>query len=516
MPPSAASLRSVSVPVLLPGDPECWGARSSAPGQAGKALPDGGVSHVAPSPLGGMAGAGGAQWYPDLVPNNLVLCSYVPINFLTAVENKKNIDIGWLRNYMAVVGTGAPKEFCGNVRSLVAACQNKPGEHEPVFIPQTCGRRICDECWTTWAIRASKRVADVLNGYLNAKMGDVTTFDSDEIERALPRHISFHPPDYVLDQLVLETKKECDHEWQFPSKFLRKFRKLAEEILLSAGVQAAVLIPHEIRLKDELRTDNELEINRYRSVLKYKNWIYKIKYYPHVHSLVFGMIENAAAFHARTGWTYRNHSQRKMPDGSYRLNPIRNPEGLVYYLLSHAPATGGVHNITYLGELSNRRLVKIGERIFRIPDECGQCKDEGVLSDYNRVISYLHKETLKFENDGNKDALLRFGRGKPVLWGFDTITDRIYFKSERIGEYRLLAPGTRWKKPRWKHTGLDKESLEWLRIEGKDDNEQGWWFLEGEPVDRHDVDLEYLEADGGIKLNWFMYGGSGLFLEVDA
>lgn len=454
------------------------------------------------------ASGGGGQWYPDLVPNNYVPCSSVPINFSTALRNKKTIDIGRLRNYISVVGTGRPKEFCGNIRTLAAACQNKPGEHDPILIPQTCGRRICDECWTTWAGRASKRVGDVLNGYLNAKMGDVTTFSMDEIERALPRHISFHPPDHVLDALVEQTKKECDHEWQFPYKFLRNFRKLAEGILSSAGVDAGVLILHEIRIKDEWRTDNELQTNRYRSLLKNKDWIYKVKYYPHVHGLIFGMIENAASFYARTGWTYRNHSQKKMPDGSYQLNPIRNPEGLVYYLLSHAQATEGVNTVTYMGELSNRRLVKIGERVFRMPEECEQCKEEGTLLDYNRVISYLHRETLKFENDGNKAALLRSGRGKPVLWGFDTITDRVYFKTERIGEYRLLSPGTIWKKPRWKHVGLDKESLEWLRMGGKDDRDQGWWFVDGEQMDWYDLDLGYLEADGGIKLNWFMYGGS--------
>jgi hypothetical protein len=282
-------------------------------------------------------------------------------------------------------------------------------------------------------------------------------------------------------------------------KFLTAFRKLCEEVIQGAGADGGVLVIHEIRLMNDLRDDKELKTNRYTSVLQYRDWIHKIKYYPHAHAVMFGPLENAKAFYERTGWTYRNHSTG---------GPVRNPEAVIYYLLSHGTATNGRHSYSYFGEMSPRRLVKIGERVFRMPEECDQCKQEGLLSGYNRVISYLHRETLKFENDDNKEVRLRSGRGKPVLWGFDTITDRIYMKSERIGEYRLLAPGQRWTKPRWIHTGLDKESLDWLRIGGKDDQEQGWWIVDGKSVDRYDVDLKYLEADGAVMMNWFTYQGS--------
>lgn len=511
MPPSAAAQPYDPVRALqeirdrvLPGlqrqfdnDPLLFPPEYFPAPQEGRRAPDlvGDIA-TAPAPRGGVVSGRGAR-YPDLVPNNLVQGTSVPINFSDVLKNKTDISIGRARKYIAVVGTRAPKEFCGNVRSLAAACPEKPGEHTPKLILQTCGRRACDTCWDTWALRASTRVADCLTGYLTAKWGDVKEYSQDEIERMLPRHVSFHPPDHVLEDLRDRVLKECEHEWQFPYKFLIAFRKLCEKIIQGAGAVGGVMVLHEIRLRDEVRTDNELQTNRYRSVLKGRDWIYKIKYYPHCHTAMFGSLEDAAAFHARTGWTYRNHSTK---------GPVRNPEGLIYYLLSHGTATEGIHAYSYFGEMSPRRLVKIGERVFRVPEECEQCKQEGSLGPSNLVISYLHKQTLKFQNDDNRDALLRFGRGPPVYWGFDTITDRVYMKAVRIGEYRLLEPGTRWKKPRWIHTGLDKEALDWIRMGGSDDPGQGLWIVGGELIrDRESLDLKFLEADQIVREDWFLH-----------
>lgn len=430
------------------------------------------LSHPAPAPRGGVVSGRGA-WYPDLVPNNIVQSTPVPIKISDVFKNKTDISIGRARYYIAVVGTRKPRDFCGNVRTLAKACPEKPGEHPPTLLNQTCGRRVCDTCWDTWGMRAAERINDKHEGYLVAKWGDPKQYTEEERDAMLPRHISFHPPDFVLEKLVEEISLKCEHEEQFSRMFIYEFRRLCEDMVMGAGSYAGTMFIHEIRLKDEVRCDTELSTNRYRSVLKKKDWIYKIKYYPHCHCMAYGPIEDAATFHARTGWTYRNHSTK---------GPIRDPVGLAFYLLSHGIATDGVDSYSYYGEMSPRRLVKIGERVFHVPEECEFCKQEGALGSVNRVISIIYGPSLKFANEGNRDALLRFGSGPPVQWGFDIITERVFFKAVHIGEYRLLPPKTRWRKPRWRHVGLDKEALDHVLSGGSDDPWQGFWFAKGQFV----------------------------------
>jgi len=344
-----------------------------------------------------------------------------------------DIDIGALRDHLWEVGTGDAREKCGTVLHTAAACSRHPGEHKPILIPDSCGRRTCPVCWPTWAERAGKRGADVLNGYLTARYGPAQkALPGMKREYLLPRHVSFHPPRKVIEALVDEVVTEIEHPDQFQRVFARRFRELCTEVITGAGGVAGALVLHEIRLKgdrDVNESDRRCDVNRYREVLDRPDWREHVKYYPHCHTALFGFLEPAGDFHARTGWTYRLH------------RVVEEPENLIFYLLSHAPAADRVNSITYFGGCSPRRLQRVGEYRCREKVRCNECLEAGIPKEEAfRVVSRLDKLTC--ENDGDPgERLRRRGRGAPVSWTYETISDRKYVKVRRVGIYRARLPG---------------------------------------------------------------------------
>lgn len=339
--------------------------------------------------------------------------------------------------HLTLVGTGMPRDSdCGKFVAKAGACRNKPGDHKPILIPNTCGRRECPECWTTWATRAAKRGTDVLNGYLTAKFGpEQKALPGLDREYVLPRHVSFHPPRWYIENLIREVYKGNVKPSDFQKEFLKKFRDLSRAMVESAGGQAGVLVMHEIRLKSdrtERGADTECDVNRYRKVLDRPDWKDHVRYYPHVHVLVFGSLENSKTFHERTGWTYRMH------------RVATEPEKALYYLLSHASAAHGAHSITYFGDCTPRRLWKIKEYRHRERLVCDECIQEGIERDNAlRVIATLYPGSLVCENDKKPDKRIRQGRGHPVKWSFESITDKHYTRVERVGVYQFAVKGER-------------------------------------------------------------------------
>jgi len=373
-------------------------------------------------------------------------------------------------NYLSLVGTGMTRDSdCGTFVSKAGACRNKPGDHKPILIPNTCGRRECPECWPTWATRAANRGTDVLNGYLTAKFGPAQrALPGLDRKYILPRHVSFHPPRRVIVDLITEVKRDNVKPSNFQKEFLRRFRDLSRAIIEETGGTAGVMVMHEIRLKSdrtEQGADNDYDINRYRKVLDRPDWKDHIRYYPHVHVLGFGNLDNSKEFHDRTGWTYRVH------------RVAIDPGKAIYYLLSHASAVHGVNSITYFGECAPRRLWKVKEYRHRERQICDECIQEGIERDNAiRVIATIYPGSLVRENDNSTSKRIRHGRGAPVKWSFESITDRHYTKVERVGVYRLAVMGEK-RPPRQDPEYVSDRDWEYLQVTGCI---PGSWF--GSPI----------------------------------
>lgn len=463
--------------------------------------------------------------YPDLL---------VPIDFSDDEKAPGYLDISPLLPYLSMTGTGFRKdEWCGSTQTFAGFCNNKPAEHRPVLVPFTCGRRACPECWMTWADRAGHRVRDVVNGYLTARYGPVqkisevvdlsieTSRDvsgvrgeglrapraADPATRAaskvnekrcgyrsrnekqlrylLPRHVSWHPPREVLEDLVGEVLEEIMDPAQFQTVFHQKFRRLAQAVILEAGATGGIYIPHDIRLRKDratTRADRELDTDRYRAILDRADWREHVKYWPHAHGLLFGPLENAKDFQKRTGWTYRVH------------RVVSDPDPLVHYLLSHsiAPETKQ-HVVIPFGDL--KRLEKLGEHRCRRHVLCDACTEEGRPEDQAyRVVGRLLQGSLSFEHDLQPEARLRHGRGKLQAWGVEDLTDKHFVRTHRVGVFRLRAPGEkRTPKP-------------------IDPREEGWSPGKAPAWHAHikyhtEENWKTREASAEIPGDWFSWGG---------
>lgn len=385
-----------------------------------------------------------------------------------------HIPIGEAWYYLDLVGTGrttkGQKYACRSVVPKAAACNNKPHKHKPVLIPHNCGRRTCPDCWTTWADRAADRGVDVLNGYITARYGSAQkALPGMEIDRMLPRHVSFHPPRQVIDALVREVDRVIVSPRDFQTEFLKRLRQLATRIIEEAGGVAGVMVPHEIRLKsdrDNQEADYTSNTNRYRKVLNRDDWQEHVKYYPHVHVLLFGSLENSKDFNERTGWTYRMH------------RVAHEPRDALYYLLSHASAAHGVNAVTYFGACAPRKLRKVHEYRCRVPLVCDECIKEGIDKEHAyRVLARVLPGSLVFENDQDQEKQLHRGRGEPVKWMFEgEPSSRHYVKVRKVGIYRIHKKGDGWQ-ARGKPEYISEDYWQELQSKGVI---PGSWF------DRHD------------------------------
>ncbi|MDD4615296.1 MAG: hypothetical protein PHI40_07850 [Caldisericia bacterium] len=354
---------------------------------------------------------------------------------------------GLVKPYLQATGTGEAYQKCGTLLMKAAACSRHPGKHKPMLIPDSCGRQACPECWPTWAKRAGEhRITDTLNGFLTAHYGPAQkALPGFSRENILPRHISFHPSRNDVLPIMEEALQEADTPDEYQRIFWSKFMLLVEETVKDAGITSAFVIPHDIRLKSDAATtaaDQKNDANRYRKVLDRPDWRERVKYYPHVHVIGFGYIEDFKQFYERTGWTYRIHGE------------VHNPAGLVYYLLSHSVSIPRKNAYVPLGGLASRRLQRVKEYRCRRPVQCDECLQEGVPEkEATRVIATLAE--LKCEHDDDRGARLRHrGRGDPVEWTFDVITEHRYVKTERVGIYRVRVP-----KGERRRSGLDELPL---------------------------------------------------------
>ncbi len=353
-------------------------------------------------------------------------------------------------------GTGFSKDSCGTTLRTVAACGNHPGSHKPLLIPDSCGRASCPVCWETWADRAGKRVLDTMEGYMALKFGNSQKpLPGLRLDKIRARHIVFSPHRDLLERLAVETWKETDGPG-FQRLFLRKFKKEALKAVKEGGLTAGIMVIHGIRLKKDkaARTaDLQNNTNRYREVLDRPDWRDHVSWYPHVHVLGHGSVDSFDDFTDKTGWIYRP------------LRVVEEPDRVVKYLLSHAPAVPNRSAYVRFGGMNSQHMRKAKEYRCREVIECEECLEAGVAPEKaGRVIAILAedrdgKPCLKREHDDDIDARHKSrSRGAPVSWSFENITDMRYTRVKSRCTYQWVirgapAPGISRSRSRRRHPG---------------------------------------------------------------
>ena len=350
--------------------------------------------------------------------------------------------LGLVKPYIVSSGTGVvSKGYCGTYRSHVAACNQKPGDHKPLLIRKGCNSQQCPECWEVWGKKRSASIEDSLNGYMNLKFGWVQKHRKGfSVNRVYPRHISFHPPQDLLKSLILETLDELGDLEEYPMGtfdrvFWSKFGPIARRMARDAGITAAIVINHDFRLADEDDDENRRGegryVARYRAIMDRPDWQDHIKFYPHIHVIGWGRLENILAFQASTGWTYRMHGV------------ARTPAGLAYALLSHAVCIPGSKAYVPIGEMHSSKMACVTEYRYSEPILCSECLEEGrPETESRRVIATLLPTedggyALRCAHDGDLgERLRRRGRGSPVSWSFESMSNFTY---RRVVSRRVFA-----------------------------------------------------------------------------
>ena len=338
-------------------------------------------------------------------------------------------------------GTGYAKDTCGTLLKTVAACNNHPGSHKPLLIPDSCGRASCPVCWETWADRAGKRVRDTMEGYMALKFGNSRKpLPGLDLDRIRARHITFSPSKMLIKRLVSETLQETDAAG-FQRLFLQKFKKEALQVVKAGGLTAGIMILHGIRLKKDKearKADLRNNTNRYREVLDRPDWRDHVVWYPHVHVLGHGSVDSFDEFTEKTGWIYRV------------LRVVEEPEAVVKYLLSHAPTVPNRVAYVRFGEMNSQHMRKVKEYRCRMSIECEECLEAGVPKEKaTRVIAILAegadgKACLKCEHDDDIDARYKSrSRGAPVSWAFETVSNTRYTRVKSRCTYQWVVPGSR-------------------------------------------------------------------------
>ncbi len=241
---------------------------------------------------------------------------------------------------MSITGGGEEYPKCGTPKFL--KCCEDP-DHPKHIIPCNCGRPGCPVCWPLWAGRGADRVASMLEAYQDLIRSPYR-----------PSHVSLSPDPN-------EYPNESEDAMQ---ALLEASRKVSRAL----GVTAAAVIPHGYRIRREHKREasdgaSRLHINRYEWCMQQQNPREYLYWSPHIHILGWGYLQDADAFHKRTGWIYKKHRN------------VDHIQKAVFYLLSHAwvPARVQQHVIRYWGGLAPTKL-GCEKSVTWVEEICPVCK----------------------------------------------------------------------------------------------------------------------------------------------
>jgi len=196
--------------------------------------------------------------------------------------------------------TEEPHDWCGNwIWEGCMYSQDHKGKNKgKIFVnryQRSCYRASCRDCMPKWVNREADAITKRIQRFCKKN------------PRLKPIHIVVSPP-----------------TWDY-TKGVSKLRKQASVISKSVGVKGSAMFFHPARFD--------------RGMLPY--------YAPHFHMIGFGWIEDTELLYKKNGWIVKNLGVRKTMGEVF---------GTVQYELTHTGIKKRRHSVTWIGELSYRKL----------------------------------------------------------------------------------------------------------------------------------------------------------------
>jgi predicted RNA-binding Zn-ribbon protein involved in translation (DUF1610 family) len=208
-----------------------------------------------------------------------------------------------------------------------------------------------------------------------------------------PRHFMLSPPALVVNKAIERTQNTLQAKNLHPDNwgrvFIEKFRYEAYKAARIADLDGGAVITHLYRIKKEEHRFIQDECqrlgfkDRWEFVINQSDWRNYVYWSPHIHFPAYGTAVPTKQFYEQTeGWTIR------------MIREASTVQGLMYYLLSHAPVINGRLSVTYLGCLSPQRLRCIQVKTEKAEVLCPECGNPLVYAslDDEGVICEIHLE----------------------------------------------------------------------------------------------------------------------------
>ena len=226
-------------------------------------------------------------------------------------------------------GTYRKNESCG--KWINKGCANIWGHPENKFFvkrsKRSCFRSKCETCWLEkWLSRESSRATQRIGNYIEV-FKHLQFARSPKLQRKHlnPIHVIVSPP------------------WDVKFTSFDQLKNKARKMMNQAGIEGGLMIYHPFGF-DKMK----------------KKWVVR----PHFHILGFGWVINTKKISDSEGWIIKNKGLRD------------SLHSTIYYQLSHAGVSDGVHAITWFGSLSYRAKYA---NLFKVEDDeetdfCDYCK----------------------------------------------------------------------------------------------------------------------------------------------
>jgi len=236
-------------------------------------------------------------------------------------------------------GTELKKETCGLWKTV--GCDNVWGHPEnKKFVKHSkisCFRAKCEYCWLEkWLARESSRATLRIENYIQI-------FKKLQFARSPNLQRKYLNPIHVI----------VSPSWNDKFKSFDELKNKARKLINQAGIEGGLMIYHPFSLDK-----------------KTGQWIVR----PHFHILGFGWIVHTKKISDSEGWVIKNKGLRD------------SLHSTIYYQLSHAGVSDGVHAITWFGSLGYRAKYS---NLFKVDDD-----------DEHGFCDYCHCMLVNFEYVG--------------------------------------------------------------------------------------------------------------------
>ena len=216
-------------------------------------------------------------------------------------------------------GTELKNNSCGLWKTV--GCDNVFGHPEnKQFVKHSkisCFRSKCEYCWLEkWLSRESSRATQRIENYIQV-------FKHLQFARSPNLQRKYLKPIHVI----------VSPSWNDKFKSFDELKNKARKLINQAGIEGGLMIYHPFSLDK-----------------KTGQWIVR----PHFHILGFGWVVDTKKISDSEGWVIKNKGLRD------------SLHSTIYYQLSHAGVSDGVHAITWFGSLSYRAKYS---NLFKVEDD---------------------------------------------------------------------------------------------------------------------------------------------------